>query len=146
MHRLTLPLHLLKPSWGEHRHGPPLAQTTTPSRDSPALLLFLEGELNVQSLCPAAPAYDRVGVRDTVSAHESLVGWLQTLPVGMRPSSHLTHGGEGAVSRKSFSMGGLFLRSKSLLHITDLQSSWWQFKRLPSSVFHLGHLPEDDAP
>lgn len=44
-------------------------------------------------------------------------------PVATCSSMHLTHGGEAAVDRKRFSLERLYLRSKSLLHITDLQSS-----------------------
>lgn len=132
--------------------APPSAETflgraqawTTPGMDhsleqgfSSPVVVFGEGAKCAKSLCPSALTYDRVVNMDPVRALEILVGRLQpprpqrscavTLPAGMCLPSYLTHGREGAVSRKSFSLGGLFLRSKSLLHITDLQSSQQQF-------------------
>lgn len=112
----------------------PAPAWTTPLEQLGTAVVFEEGAKCAKSLCPAAPTYDPAVIRDAVNAHEILAGclqppWLQsscamTLPVG---SCSSVHDGDGAVTGKWFSFRGLFCRSKSLLHITelsDLQGSW----------------------
>lgn len=106
------------------------AWKTPLSTASAAVLLFLERELNVYSHFALQLQCVTEWLLGIQSVHGILVGWLQwpqcscamTLPVG-------------CFSEASPSCTSLTYRACD-----------GNFKRLPSSVFHVCHLPENDAP